>query len=490
MYTDGWKKVKMHIFGFDSDLIVLDINRVRPHLIDSTDKAVLRMRAPIEETNAILELNEQYSAEAIHASFEKLAEWRLLLPPDQPLPPGPLSREFPEINSIEMNISEDCNLRCIYCCVGQGGFGADQGNGRQRKLMDREVARRSIDMLFEESSGASEVHIRFFGGEPLLNWPVIVQSVQCAEKQAERVGKKVSFSIVVNGTLLNESIIQFLHEHHFWVQISIDGTPEMHDACRVDAQGKGSYQRTVAFVPELLKTLGQKNVQVRGTITHNEPDMIKAFNHLWEIGFLAPELHPVTGHNPEYGMTIQDYIRFNEAADKLARWALKSDSSQINQYLSLFLTYITSLMTQSTRRPPCGAGRNMVGISVDGSILPCTDMVGKHHNSLQLGDVYTGLRRDKKKEYLDIVDVDHKLGCKSCWARYLCGGACASVELGNEGGLDRNAGLECIWIRHVVELSIWLYLKILAERPALFYDLFVNEYSLESNPLLKTLSIG
>ena len=490
MYADGWNKVQMHIFKFDGDLIVLDVNRGRPYLIESTDKAMLRMRAPIEETNAIFQLSEQFSPEAIHASIEKLVKWGLLHLPDQPLPPVPLAREYPEINTIELNISEDCNLRCIYCCVGQGGFGADQGNGRHRGLMSLEVARRSIDMLFAESPSAPEVHIRFFGGEPLLNWLVIVQSVQYAEKQADRVGKKVSFSIVVNGTLLNESIIQFLHEHHFWVQISIDGTPEMHDACRVDAQGKGSYQRTVTFVPDLLNTLGQKNVHVRGTITHYEPDMIKAFNHLREIGFLAPELHPVTGHNPEYGMTIQDYLRFNETADQLARQALKSDTGQINQYLSLFWTYIASLMGQSIRRPPCGAGRNMVGISVDGSILPCTDMVGKQHEALQFGDVYTGLRRDKKKEFLEIVDVDHKIGCRSCWVRYLCSGACTSVVLGNEGGLDRNAGLECIWIRHVIELSIWLYLKILAERPALFCDLFVNEYSLESNPLLKALSIG
>ena len=490
MFADGWKKVPLHIFEFEGDRIALDVNRGRPYLIGSTDQAVLSMAEPIRETEAIFRLKEQFSPEAIRASIINLAKRQLLYLPDQPLPPIPVPRDYPEINAIELNISEDCNLRCVYCCVGQGGFGADRGNGRHRNLMTWEIARQSIDMLFDESPSATEVHIRFFGGEPLLNWPVIVQSVHYAEKQADRAEKKVGFSIVINGTLLNENIIQFLHEHHFWVQISIDGTPEMHDACRLDAQGEGSYRRAVAFVPDLLHKLGPENVHARGTITHHVPDMLKAFNHLQELGFRAPELRPVTGHNQVFGLTIQDYHHFNQAADQLAKMALKCDPAQIKHYLSLFWTYITPLMGQSTRRPPCGAGRNMVGISVDGSILPCTDMVGKQHASLQLGDVYSGLRQDKKKEFLEIVEVENKIGCRNCWARYLCGGACASVELGNEGGLDRSAGLECIWIRHVVELSVWLYLKLLAERPAFFYDTFINEHSGEANPLVEALSIG
>jgi uncharacterized protein len=490
MSVSGWNKVQAHIFKFNDDLVVLDIFHGRPYLIKPVDKAVLHLRAPIQETAAIQQLDRKFSADSIKSSLKELANRRLLISIHEPMPARPTEPAYPGINSIELNIAEDCNLRCSYCCVGQGGFGSDRKNGRMRGLMEWEIARRSIDLLFEESPCDQDVHIRFFGGEPLLNWPVIEKSVRYAEEKARQTAKKTGFSIVINGTLLNEKTIRFMQEHNFWVQISIDGAPEMHDACRVDAEGHGSYRRAVEFVPYLLKTIGPKNVHARGTITHIEPDILKAINHLQQLGFVAPEVHPVTGHNPIFGMTVQDYLQFNQGANELARRVLDSDPSEASQYIALFQTYITPLMSQSTRRPPCGAGRNMVGISTDGSILPCTDMVGKNHEALQLGDVFTGLKHEKKDLFTKIVDVDQKIGCSSCWARYLCGGACASVELGNEGGLEHNAGLECIWIRHVIKLSLWLYVKILAERPSLFLDLFGRESMLESAPLFRVLSTG
>jgi uncharacterized protein len=490
MSISCWEKVQVYIFEINNDTVVLDINRGRPYLVEQVDKAVLRLRGPIEETVAIQQLDAKFSTGSILSSIQKLAGWRLLIPVHEPMPAKPTEPSYPGIDSIELNIAEDCNLRCSYCCVGQGGFGSDRKNGRKRGLMEWEIARRSIDLLFAESTSVQDLHIRFFGGEPLLNWPLIEKSVDYTEEKAGRAAKKISFSIVINGTLLNEHIIRFMQEHHFWVQISIDGTPEMHDACRVDAEGHGSYQRAVEYVPFLLKTIGPKNVHARGTITHIEPDILKAFDHLQQLGFSTPEVRPVTGHNPKYEMTVQDYLHFNQGANELARRLLESHPSEAGQYISLFQTYITHLMSQSTRRPPCGAGRNMVGISTDGNILPCTDMVGKEHEALQLGDVFNGLKHEKKDLFTNIVDVDNKNGCSNCWARYLCGGACASVELGNEGGLENNAGLECIWIRHVIELSIWLYVKILAERPSLFMDLFGRESMLASNPLFSVLSTG
>ena len=85
--------------------------------------------------------------------------------------------------------------------------------------------------------------------------------------------------------------------------------------------------------------------------------------------------------------------------------------------------------------------------------------------------------------FLDIVDVDNKPVCSRCWARYICGGACASLELGNEGGLEENAGLECIWIRHAVMVSMWLYIRMGEDRPELFYELFGKSFGINLGPL-------
>jgi len=490
MVQEAWNKVKLHLFEFEGDMIVFDIYRGRPYLIEPADKAVLQMRVPIGEARAIRQLGVQFSEEAVRNSIQKLKDWGLLLPVGDPLPDQPQEPDYPEITHLELNIAEDCNIRCIYCCVGQGSFGVDQSSDRMRAKMSWDVARRSIDLLFEESLDSPGVHIRFFGGEPMMNWAVIQKGVLYAEEKAHQTGKGVSFSIVTNGILLHEQVINFMKEHNFSVQISIDGTQKMHDAFRVGIDGKGTYEKATAYVPQLLEALGPENVRARATITHFNPDGLEAFDHLRGLGFTNPRIKPVTGHDPAYGMTVKDYLHVNKIYGVLAKHLLESDPDEVAIYINLFFNdYMPVLMSGQARKPPCGAARQMIGASTDGTILPCTDMVARDHEALWLGDVFTGLQRDRKHKFLEIVDVDNKIGCRKCWARYLCGGACASVELGNEGGLEQNAGRECIWIRHVIELSLWLYVKMLNERPELFYDLYGNSAKSVLGPLAEVFAI-
>ena len=491
MVEKVWNKVKFHLFEFAGDLVAFDIQRGRPHLIDPVDRAVLRMRSPIDQARALRQLGAQFSSDSIRDTIRKLKDWYLILPEDEPLPGKPLEPDYPEITHLELNIAEDCNIRCTYCCVGQGGFGADKGNGRMRGKMSWDIARRAIDLLLEESLDSPEVHIRFFGGEPMMNWAIIQKGVLYTERKAQQLGKKVSFSIVTNGTLLSDYVINFMKEHNFSVQISIDGTPEMHDAFRLGIDGKGTYEQATAYVPQLLDALGPNYVQARATVTHFNPEVMEAFEHLQELGFTNPRIKPVTGHDPPYSMTADDYLYINEVYSELANRLISSEPEEAAQYINLFFNdYMPLLMSGQARKPPCGAARQMIGVSTDGSILPCTDMVGNDNDLIQLGDIETGFRRDKKQQFLDIVDVDKKIGCRKCWARYLCGGACASIELANEGGLERNAGLECIWIRHVIELSIWLYLKMLDERPELIYELYGGSTNIDLGPLVEVFAAG
>ena len=165
-----FKKVKVHTFEFDGEIVAHDIHRTRPYLIEPVDRALLRLPSPISEAGAIRALS-RFSPDEVRESLARLREWELLLPADAPLPPKPGEPDAPHVAHLELNMAEDCNLRCVYCAVGQGGFGADEPGGqRGRGVMSWQVARRAIDLLFEESGPVPEVHITFFGGEALLNW--------------------------------------------------------------------------------------------------------------------------------------------------------------------------------------------------------------------------------------------------------------------------------------------------------------------------------
>ena len=73
----------------------------------------------------------------------------------------------------------------------------------------------------------------FFGGETLMNYPVLSRVVPYAREQAQARGKHVEFNLTTNATLLTSEMIGFLAEHDISVTVSIDGPPEMQNRFRV-----------------------------------------------------------------------------------------------------------------------------------------------------------------------------------------------------------------------------------------------------------------
>ena len=89
--------------------------------------------------------------------------------------------------------------------------------------MDLETAKASVDFLLEQSAGRRTVHITFFGGETLMNFPLLKQVVTYANEQAAAQGRTIDFSLTTNATLLTPAIIEFLSENRIGVTVSMDG---------------------------------------------------------------------------------------------------------------------------------------------------------------------------------------------------------------------------------------------------------------------------
>ncbi|MFZ3070522.1 MAG: radical SAM protein [Anaerolineaceae bacterium] len=105
--------------------------------------------------------------------------------------------------------------------------------------MTWKVAKRALDFLWEHSIDSGEVNVGFYGGEPLLEFPLIQKVVGYSKYLFW--GKQLTFSITTNGTLLNPEIILFFQEHNFSLGISLDGPKEINDRNRVFANGKGTF---------------------------------------------------------------------------------------------------------------------------------------------------------------------------------------------------------------------------------------------------------
>jgi uncharacterized protein len=115
---------------------------------------------------------------------------------------------------------------------------------------------------------------------------------------------------------------------------------------------------------------------------------------------------------------------------------------------------------RGTHRPyPCGAGAGYFGVSAEGGLFACHRFVDDPAGAL--GDIVSGPDREAQRRWLAERVVDRQEPCRSCWARYLCGGGCHH-EVIHRG---RPA---CDLIRGWLEYCLQAYVNLSERRPDFF----------------------
>jgi uncharacterized protein len=118
-----------------------------------------------------------------------------------------------------------CDHRCVYCQT------SSRGPGHNRLDMSPRTARKVIDRIF--LSPAPALHIEFQGGEPLLNYRVLVHAIRYAREKNTRAGRKLGFTLVSNFSFLDEKKLAFLVKESCSLCTSLDGPARVHDRQRV-----------------------------------------------------------------------------------------------------------------------------------------------------------------------------------------------------------------------------------------------------------------
>jgi uncharacterized protein len=112
----------------------------------------------------------------------------------------------------------------------------------------------------------------------------------------------------------------------------------------------------------------------------------------------------------------------------------------------------------SCRPLPCGAANGYVSVSAEGRYFTCHRTIDDPN--FGLGDLTGGLDQAARQRFLLARHVDRQEPCRSCWARYLCGGGCHAEVLA--------AGrTSCDYVRGWLDYCLALYDRVLAEGPDL-----------------------
>jgi uncharacterized protein len=155
------------------------------------------------------------------------------------------------------------------------------------------------------------------GGETLVLPISFYRKLLFLQSQFRRPHQIIQNSIQTNATLITPEWAEFLKANGFNVGVSLDGPREIHDAARVDARGRPTFDRVVAGI-ELLREAGvpfsvlmvvdDQTIQLGARVLYTFLSELG----LDSVGLIAAK--PVNIQNARPGESIKHYVepmRFN-----------------------------------------------------------------------------------------------------------------------------------------------------------------------------------
>lgn len=339
------------------------------------------------------------------------------------------------MSNLTLEVTDRCNLRCKYCIYNPDnpsfrGFGKSD--------MNFDTAKLAIDFFEKHSREREKVYLGFYGGEPLLNYKLIEQSVNYAKEIIR--DKEISFSLTTNATLITPQIAKFLVENEFEILISLDGPKDIHNENRIFINGNGSFNSTIEGTKVILECYKQleKEPKIGFSMVTSGPNYDEKYSKIqdfFEKAEWLPKNYILLTSTVSQAPVDCDYILPQSEEERnihknvwtpLLKWSNDQEIRR-NLFSMPYLNKNLSIIHQRlwVDKPTadygmngcCVPGGRRIYIAVNGDIYPC-EKIG---DVPTLGNVKTGLEIEKiKKVYVkDFIDEAREY-CKNCWAVNLC----------------------------------------------------------------------
>ncbi len=334
-----------------------------------------------------------------------------------------------------------CNFSCVYCF---------EGAGETTNVMTQESADKFIRFMIRlaETRNAKSMYINLFGGEPLVN---IIQGFYILEnlkKYCDSHGISLFCGIITNGSLITSEIIdKLLYYNCTMVQITLDGTKDVHDARRPYKNGKGSFDDIICAIKLLSKVSNKLRTIIR--INIDKTNTTEAVNLLRYLG------------NNGEGLTMCG-IDFGIVRGSTSACSAYSGNCYIDYEIGDVLEYLWNeaekqgflMHTNPFQRwMYCGLySDGQYTVTPDCNVYKCWEHAGMdEHRMGEIGDdgslvnVSFALYDWMSKNPLEDKD------CRECVYLPACGGGCGVVSY-NETGTYHAKG--CFKVKGVLEKQI------------------------------------
>lgn len=348
----------------------------------------------------------------------------------------------PDIGVLYLLLTNACNFRCKYCFIDDGGGLATGGDA---KFMSEDTARRALNLFKNLESSRNPRRRRkiyLYGGEPLLNFPLL-ERIEICLSSAE-----ADITLITNGSLYSERISKFLLKHKINLVVSLDGPPEIHDEVRQTTSGEFTGETVVNNIrryqadgvePGISCTVSSANIAALNKFY----SFVRAIN---VRSFSFNLLHGSCNRlRPPTRVATENLLKIFES--------IRSDGYYEDRIMRRVRSFVER---QFWARDCAGYGRQIV-IRPDGKVGPCQAFSGsgqffEHTVDSSPDEIISSEVFNRWNRRLTLNNNE----CLRCPAIAICGGGCAydaHQQAGDIEAIDRNT---CDF---VIEVLDWLLTK-------------------------------
>lgn len=305
------------------------------------------------------------------------------------------------ISNIRLTLTKECNCRCVYCFVDKDSCMAPLTFDECISFIDKIVS----------SNHKKEYNVRFFGGEPTMEFPLIEQIVICLENKY--IDTKFSFLLNTNAQYVTDKMREFLKAHNFKTVISLDSNKEKNDVERISLINNSYYDAALEQIKNFVQD--EMNFVVGAVVTNNNVrELPKFLNTMSDLGVKSVGINHAK-------MVDDEVANLDEAfADEII--AAYKFGVEHNMYVSGYWFLPFNRLLQGSQIGFCGGLGHEFDLRPDRKVYTC---VASPVSIGSISDDFFTLI--KNREYQNIAKrVAPRIeACKNCELEGLCSGDCA-----------------------------------------------------------------
>lgn len=331
----------------------------------------------------------------------------------------------PATNVCYMILSEQCNLACKYCFLGNNT--PEKRMRFSRQSMQVETADKAIDFFIRQIKESGLDHednepvVIFYGGEPLVNYPVLVHIAERfnALRETEPCLRKINLSMVTNGLLLNRERLLKLKDLGVSIAISIDGFSEEANQMRVDLAGKPVFNKIVEKL-DLCRELGvdvSLSVTISQETLHEKKQVLELINKygIKSLGF-------------NIMMSSDTFIVPQSYNEEAAQFIIDvfAELREIGVYEDRIMRKLKAFSKEQVYFSDCAAtSGGQIVVAPNGQVGICHGCL--HDKRYFVSNVddssFVASRDETFMEWAQLSPVNNE-SCLDCAALGICGGGC------------------------------------------------------------------